>query len=119
MNVVIIGASDKEDRYSNIALRRLKEKGHNVIPVNRTIEQINGIPVRKELSDIKEAVDTITFYVNKNISSSMADDILKLKPKRLIFNPGSENYDLRDKAQAQGIKVVFACTIVMVTAGTF
>jgi len=119
MNVVIIGASDKEDRYSNIAFRRLKEKGHNVIPVHKIIKQISGIPVRSELSDIKEDVDTVTLYVNKDISSSMADDILKLKPKRIIFNPGAENYDLRDKAEALGIETLFACTIVMVTTGKF
>ncbi len=119
MNVLLIGASDKEDRYSNIAFCRLKEKGHNVIPVHKRIKQISGVPVRSDLSDIKENIDTVTLYVNKDISSSMADDILKLKPKRIIFNPGAENYDLRDKAEAQGIKTIFACTIVMVATGTF
>ena len=119
MNVVIIGASDKEDRYSNIALRRLVEHGHNVIPVHKTIKEIKGVPVHSDLSDIKEDVHTVTVYVNANISNSMADDILRLNPKRIIFNPGAENYELKEKAEAQGIEVLFACTIVMLTAGKF
>ncbi|MCX6111878.1 MAG: CoA-binding protein [Proteobacteria bacterium] len=119
MNVVVLGASNKEDRYSNIAVRRLKEKGYNVIPVHKIIKEVYGIPVHHNLSDIRETIHTVTVYVNKEVSDNMSADILGLKPKRIIFNPGAENYDLKKKAEAQGIEVVFACTIVMVTAGTF
>ncbi|MEI6092422.1 MAG: CoA-binding protein [bacterium] len=119
MNVVVLGASKNEDRYSNMAVKRLKEKGYNVLPVHKAIKEIHGLPVYNDLSDIKDKVDTITVYVNESVSSSLASDILDLKPRRIIFNPGAENYDLKDKAEEQGIVVIFACTLVMLSTGMF
>jgi uncharacterized protein len=119
MNVVVLGASEKEHRYSNMAVKRLKDNGHNVFPVHTTAKNIHGISVYRSLSDIKEEIHTITVYVGKELSDKMADDIINANPKRIIFNPGSENYDLSDMAEKKGIEVVFGCTLVMLASGVF
>lgn len=119
MNVVVLGASKNEERYSNMAVRRLKDTGHNVYPVHKAIKEIHGIAVYNELSDIKDKIDTITVYVNKIVSNNIGAEILDLKPRRIIFNPGAENYELKEKAEAQGIDVVFGCTLVMLSTGMF
>ena len=48
-----------------------------------------------------------------------AINILNLKPRRVIFNPGSENYALVTKLKEAGIEVVQACTLVMLRTEQF
>ena len=118
-NVAVLGASPKEDRYSFKAVRMLKEHGHTAIPVHpagHTVDGINGV---KTLLDINEPVDTLTVYVNPKISDGQLDDILKLNPRRIVFNPGSENDLLADKLEKAGIEVIQACTLVMLTTNQF
>lgn len=119
MNVAIIGASNKQHRYSNMALNRLREAGHVVYPVHKVHSEIDGVAVYRSVDDIKDKIDTVTLYVNSAVSDSMADSILALKPRRIIFNPGAENYSLRDLAEKQGIETVFSCTLVLLSTGHF
>jgi predicted CoA-binding protein len=119
MNVVVLGASGKEHRYSNMAVKRLKDNGHNVFPVHATAKEVHGIPVYGSLPEIRDQIHTISVYVSKENSDKIADDILNMKPKRIIFNPGAENYDLSDMAEKKGIEVVFGCTLVMLASGVF
>ena len=119
MNVVIIGASNKHDRYSYMALTRLKKAGHNVYPVHKILKEIDGIKVYNQLSDIKDPINTVTVYVNSDVSNQMTDGLLTLKPKRIIFNPGAENNKLADLAKDMNIEVVFGCTLVMLSIGSF
>ena len=119
MNVAIIGASNKLNRYSNKALKLLKEKGHAVFPIHPRLEEIEGIKVLKSLKDISDKVDTITLYVAQNTSSMMLDDIIDVFPSRIIFNPGAENPDLFQKAQEKGIDVINACTLVLLSTRQF
>ena len=95
-NVVVLGASPKPDRYSNRAVRLLTEHGYRVIPVHPAAETIAGIDVRRRLAEIAEPVDTLTVYVSPAVSSPLQDEILRLRPERVIFNPGAENPGLRD-----------------------
>ena len=118
-NVIVLGASHKPDRYSYKAVELLKEKGYNPIPVHPRGNPVSGIPVRISLSDVKEEVDTISVYVNKNISLPMKDEIIKLKPRRVIFNPGAENRSLAAELDKQGIQTVEACTLVLLKTGQF
>lgn len=117
--VVVLGASPKEDRYSNQAVHLLAEHGHHVIPVNPAFENIGGLPTAHKLSDINDKIDTITLYVNEKVSTSQIDDILALKPKRVIFNPGAENSSLRECLKEKGIITEEACTLVMLKTGQF
>ena len=119
MNVAVIGASDKPDRYSYKAVMLLKEKGHRPFPVHQRIKSIDGIPVAQSIKDIKEPIDTVSLYVSADISTALANDILAQKPRRIIFNPGAENADLEAKAHEQGIAPLNACTLVMLRTGQF
>ena len=119
MNVAVIGASDKPDRYSYQAVMLLKEKRHTVFPVHQRIKDIEGIPVYASIQDIKDPIDTISMYVAADISSTISDDLIAKKPRRIIFNPGAENPELADKAKANGILPINACTLVMLRTGQF
>ena len=119
MNVAVIGASDKPDRYSYKAVKLLEENGHKVYPVHQRIKEIEGMPVYPSIRDVVDAVDTISLYVAEDISSAIADDILAKHPRRIIFNPGAENPGLSEKAQAKGIAAVNACTLVMLKTKQF
>lgn len=117
--VVILGASDKTDRYSNIALKLLQRYGHTPLPVSPKLRSIEGVPVYTSLAEIETNVDTLTMYVNSETSSLLQDQILKLKPKRVIFNPGSENPTLESALKKSGISVIEACTLVMLKTNQF
>jgi predicted CoA-binding protein len=117
--VAVLGASTKVDRYSNQAVVMLKEYGHDVLPINPTGAMIDGIVSFKRLSDITKKVDTLTMYVNATRSAEMIDDIIKLNPTRIIFNPGSENEKLEAKCKESGIDTLEACTLVMLRTEQF
>ena len=119
MNVAVLGASNKPSRYSYMAVERLLQKGHTVFPVHKVVKEVLGLKVYSELSGIKEPIDTLTMYVNEIVSTNMTKDILQLNPRRIIFNPDTENFDLADKARAIGIDVVFGCTLVMLSSRSF
>ena len=119
MNVAVIGASDKSDRYSYQAVMLLKEKGHEVYPVHQRIKMIEGIPVFASINDISEPIDTVSLYVSTDISNLVSKDILAKKPRRIIFNPGAENPQLFQDAQTIGIKALNACTLVMLRTNQF
>lgn len=118
-HVAILGASDNPDRYANKAFHMLQEYGHDPIPVNPTLDEVDGVPVAHSLSEIKEQVDTLTLYVRSEISEKLKDEILALKPKRVIFNPGTENKDLQKSLEENGIHTVEGCTLVMLRTKQF
>jgi predicted CoA-binding protein len=120
MNVAVLGASPKEDRYSNQAVALLKEKGHRVFPINpMTTQAIHGCQARPSLADIDENIDTITVYLSVEISDGLRDDIIDCKPRRVIFNPGAENATLSAALQQQGIESLNACTLVLLRTNQF
>lgn len=116
--VAILGASDQPDRYSFKAFHMLKDYGHTPLPVSPKLEQLEGTPVVSHLSDLKN-VDTVTMYVNPTLGGQMRDEIVKLKPRRVIFNPGSENHLLMEELKKEGIAVIEACTLVMLRTNQF
>ena len=117
--VAVLGASPKEDRYSFKAVHLLKEYGHQPIPIHPAGHTVDGVAGLKSLDDIKEPVDTLTMYVGPDVSSKELDRILRLKPRRVIFNPGSENEALIQTLSKAGIEVIQACTLVMLKLGQF
>ena len=117
--VAVLGASPKEDRYSFKAMRMLKEHGHKPIPIHPAGHTVDGVPGLKSLSEIEQPVDTLTVYVNSKISGGLKDDILKINPRRVIFNPGAENEELTEVLENAKIEVVTACTLVMLDTGAF
>jgi len=117
--VVILGASDQPHRYSNMALHSLISHGHEVIPVHPVLTQIDGVKVTKKMSDITGEVDTVTLYIGSSRVDEVADEIIALKPERIIANPGTESSILRKKALSSGIKYIEGCTLVMLSSGQF
>lgn len=115
---LVIGASVKPERYSNMAMRALKQHGHNVQGLGLREGVVEGVEIFKDHRPL-ESLDTITLYVNPANQKNLYDYILKLNPGRIIFNPGTENPELAKLAADSGIEVEYACTLVMLSVGKF
>jgi predicted CoA-binding protein len=114
----IIGASPNPDRYAYKATVSLKRYGHKVYPVGIHKGEIEGEAIlidKPELSDIH----TVTLYVGPRNQPAWTDYILSLKPKRIIFNPGTENDEFMNAASGKGIECVEGCTLVMLSIGQY
>ena len=119
LRVAVLGASDKPERYSNKAVNLLRKKGYSVVPVHPSLNEIDEIPVVNNLSSIKEPVHTLSIYVNPERISAHIDDIIKLKPGRVILNPGTESDELEQALTKNNIPFQEACTLVLLKTGQF
>ncbi len=117
--VAVMGASPKPDRYAYRAMEMLREYGHRPIPVNPAFEEILGEKCYRRIGEIAGPIQTVTMYLGKQRSDPLIDEIVAAKPRRIIFNPGAENSDLAQRAEAAGIEVVEDCTLVMLQTGSF
>ena len=117
--VAVLGASSKPERYSNKAVRLLLEKGHTVVPVHPAIAEVEGLDVVKSLRAIEQPIDTLTMYVSAKLSTPVTDEIIQLKPGRVIFNPGTENPELQQQLTDAGIEVEEACTLILLNTDQF
>ncbi|MDB5049321.1 MAG: CoA-binding protein [Fibrobacteres bacterium] len=111
--VAVLGASDKADRYSNMLIKRLRARGHQVFPVNPALTAIDGLPVYRTLQDLPKGIDVLTVYMNAGRSDALADAILASGIPRVIFNPGAENEGLEKRLQDKGFRVEEACSLVL------
>lgn len=118
-HVVVLGASPKTERYSNQAVRLLKEHHHRVTAVNPAFDQIEGQACVHHLADIQQPVDTLSLYRNASQLSEQINDIISLNPKRVIFNPGTESWELQQALTQAGISWQESCTLVMLRSGHF
>jgi predicted CoA-binding protein len=115
---LVLGASANPMRYSNIAIERLARKNHPVVAIGKREGTVAGIPVETAMRKIDD-VDTVTLYLNPDNQKPYYQYILDLKPKRIIFNPGTENHELADMAIRQGIQPLEACTLVLLSTGQY
>lgn len=115
---VVIGASDNPGRYSYKAVHQLKRSGHEVVPVGIKRGEVAGLPIETDKPAI-DGVDTVTLYVGPQNQPSWIDYIISLQPKRIIFNPGTENLELEKKARENNIEPVYGCTLVMLSVGNY
>jgi predicted CoA-binding protein len=117
---VIIGASDNPARYAQIALQMLKEYNHPVVPMGIHGGEFRGEHILnlKETPSVQD-VDTVTLYLSPKNQKEWYDYLLSLQPKRIIFNPGTENQELIDKAEENGVEAVIGCTLVMLRTGQY
>ncbi len=116
----IIGATPNPDRYAYKATRSLQQHGHPVFPVGIAKGEIGGEKIL-QLADKPNLgeIDTVTLYVGAKNQVHWKDYILNLKPKRLIFNPGTENRDLEQAAEQKGIECIHACTLIMLSINQY
>src|SRR5689334_4949587 len=89
--VAVLGASDKPDRIAYQAMQRLLKQNHEVFPVSPKGGEILGQRVLPTVLAIGRPVDTVTLYVGPDRQAPLLDDLVALKPRRVIFNPGTEN----------------------------
>ncbi len=115
---VVLGASENPSRYSNMAVKRLSGNNHPVVAIGRRKGKIGDVEISTEQSSISD-VDTVTLYLNPENQVPYYDYILSLEPKRIIFNPGTENDELNELAHQKGIETQEACTLVMLSTGQY
>lgn len=118
-NVLILGASDDPSRYSYKAMKSLLGHGHQVILVSPKYDEIEGHKCYRHISEASERIDVLTMYVGAKISSNLMKDIVKVNPKIVIFNPGSENPELYQVLEQNKIEYIEACTLVLLNADRF
>ncbi len=109
---VVLGASDNPDRYSYLAIQKLRANQHDVIAIGRNKSIVADVVIETE-PVIANDVDTVTLYLNPTLQKKYYDYILSLKPKRIVFNPGTENDELSELAFQNNIQPIMACTLVM------
>jgi len=118
LKTLVFGASTKPDRYAYKAINRLRQAGHPVVAIAKRagkvadVEFLIGEPVLED-------IHTITLYVSPKYIASSIDYLISLEPKRIIFNPGTENPDFVNRAKMAGILCVEACTLVMLSIGVY
>lgn len=115
---LILGATPDPGRYAYLAANRLVSHGHSIVNVGLKRGEVAGVAIEKP-EQIHHDIDTITLYVGTNNLPPLYDYILETHPQRIIFNPGTENGELRRKAEAQGIETIYACTLVMLSTGQY
>ncbi len=115
---LVLGASENPDRYSNKAIRSLRRHGHEVVAVGNRKGSVDGVAIGTEQAP-QEGIDTVTLYLNPANQKPYYDYILGLKPKRIIFNPGTENLELERLAEGAGIDALEACTLVLLSIGRY
>ncbi len=118
-HVAVLGASHKPQRYAHQAQELLKQHGHTVHPISHRNIEFDGKPVYRSISEIPEEIDTLTLYVNPSHLEGHVDDIIAKKPRRIIFNPGTESHELEARFEEAGIPVEHACTLVLLRTDQF
>lgn len=117
-NTLIIGATPNPTRYAYKAANMLKAKGHSIINVGIKSGTVAGVEI-EGAEEIHTGIHTITLYIGPGLQKQYYDYILKTNPKRVIFNPGTENYELKTLLRENAIEPMEACTLVMLATGQY
>lgn len=115
---LVLGASENPSRYSYLATTRLRNAGHEVVALGRRKGRVQDVDILSE-PPLTDEVDTVTMYLNPDNQEEYYDYILSLKPRRIIFNPGTENEEFEELAINSGIAVQEACTLVLLSTGQY
>ena len=116
--VLVLGASEHSYRYSHMAVTRLTASGYEVFAVGSKTGHIGKVPITDN-PVLWESIDTVTIYLNPYNQQGYYRYLIELKPGRVIFNPGAENYELESLLVENGIECLNACTLVMLSTGQF
>ncbi|MBK8842192.1 MAG: CoA-binding protein [Saprospiraceae bacterium] len=114
----VIGASTNPARYSYLAMNKLKAYGYPVVGYGLKAGEVNGMEIIGD-KRLEEDIHTVTLYVGPAHIHDWIPLILSLKPKRAIFNPGTEDIDTERTLKDAGIETIQACTLVMLSIGNF
>nr|WP_321222941.1 CoA-binding protein [uncultured Psychroserpens sp.] len=115
---LVIGASLNTQRYSNIAIKRLRSYNHEVVAFGLRKGEVSGVEIDISLMPYTD-IDTVTLYLNPQRQVEYYDYIIKLKPQRIIFNPGTENSEFQNLLKQEGIYFEEACTLVLLSTNQY
>lgn len=115
---LVLGATTKTDRYAFKAVQQLVEKGHSVLAVGQNAGEVAGIKIQTKAIPLKN-IDTVTLYLNPTRQRDYYNYIVEAQPKRVIFNPGTENPEFYQLLQLNNIKVEVACTLVLLATNQY
>lgn len=109
---LVLGASENPARYSNMAILRLLTKEQSVVAIGQKIGEVEGVKIQTKQVPFTN-IDTVTLYLNPTRQRDYYNYIISLAPKRVIFNPGTENPEFYQLLRSNAIKVEVACTLVL------
>ena len=115
---LVFGASLKPNRYSHYAIQRLVENKHDVVAFGLRAGDVSGVTIDTELMSY-ENLDTVTLYLNADRQEAYYDYIIGLNPKRVIFNPGTENPEFYKLLREKNIDFEIACTLVLLSTNQY
>lgn len=115
---LVLGASENPSRYSYLAIKRLLAHGHEVVAIGNRKGSVDDVAIATEQLPMED-IHTVTLYLNPTNQKPYYDYISSLKPKRIIFNPGTENEELERKMASKETNVMEACTLVMLSTGQY
>jgi len=115
---LVLGATAKSDRYANRAINSLVDKGHSVIAIGQQTGEVAGVTIQTKMVPLKN-IDTVTLYLNPRNQRDYYNYIIEAQPKRVVFNPGTENPELYQLLKSNNIEVEVACTLVMLATGQY
>ena len=115
---LVLGATTKPDRYAFKAVTMLVDKGHSVLALGQNAGEVAGVKIQTKAVPLKN-IDTVTLYLNPTRQRDYYNYIVEAKPKRVIFNPGTENPEFYQLLKLNDIKVEVACTLVLLTTNQY
>lgn len=115
---LVLGATTKPERYAFKAVNMLVDKGHSVLALGQNAGEVAGIKIQTKAIPLKN-IDTVTLYLNPTRQRDYYNYIVEAQPKRVIFNPGTENPEFYQLLQLNNIKVEIACTLVLLTTNQY
>lgn len=113
-HTLVIGASTNPERYAYKATKALLNSGHSVTALGLREGEIDGVTIHTQ-KELFPNIDTVTLYVSAKNQGEYMDYIKQLKPRRVIFNPGTENQEALQEFEAAGIQCEEACTLVLLS----
>lgn len=115
---LVLGATPKSDRYAYRAVGSLVDKGHSVVAIGQQTGEVAGVKIQTKAVPVKN-IDTVTLYLNPTRQREYYNYIIEAQPKRVIFNPGTENPEFYQLLKSNNIEVEVACTLVMLATNQY
>lgn len=115
---LVLGATAKPDRYAYMAINSLVNKGHSVIAIGQQTGEVAGVKIQTKAVPVKN-IDTVTLYLNPRNQREYYNYIIEAQPKRVVFNPGTENPEFYQLLKSNNIQVEIACTLVLLSTNQY
>ncbi|MEZ0130461.1 CoA-binding protein [Flavobacterium sp. LBUM151] len=115
---LVLGATTKPDRYAYRAINMLVQKGHTVLAIGQNTGEVAGVKIQTKAIPVKN-IDTVTLYLNPTRQRDYYNYIIEAQPKRVVFNPGTENPELYQLLELNNIKAEVACTLVLLATNQY